>query len=150
QPPAAERRKRAFKRSTRVSEGLHLAAADAIAAGTPEHRIGSSRSTATPGARSARILPLKGFRRWLVEVHNPDVRSLATGCNDDSVLVHRGLRARASTNESRPSAWPRIELIRHSRAFSPLTTCSPKGGSPSVSSCFKTGASAATMLAVVS
>jgi hypothetical protein len=42
----------------------------------------------------------------------------------------RGLRASASIMERRPSAELRIQLIRHSLAFSPVTTCSPKGGSP--------------------
>jgi hypothetical protein len=55
-------------------------------------------------------------------------------------FIQRGLRASASIMESRPSAELRITLIRHSLALSPVTTCSPKGGSPSVSSCFKTGA----------
>jgi hypothetical protein len=50
------------------------------------------------------------------------------------------LRASTSINESRLSAWLRIALIRHSFSFSPITTCEIKGGSPSVSSCFKTEA----------
>jgi hypothetical protein len=38
------------------------------------------------------------------------------------------LRATASINESRPSAWLRIALIRHSFSFSPITTCERLAG----------------------
>jgi hypothetical protein len=77
-------------------------------------------------------------------------RAGAASRKHDRALFQAGLRASASINERRPSAWLRIALIRHSFSFSPITTCELKGGSPSVSSCSKTGARAAATAAAVS
>src|SRR5215472_6409529 len=66
----------------------------------------------------------------------PHRKETICALSDDFVLIQTGLRASASIKESRPSAWLRIALIRHSFSSSPITTCELNGGSPSVSSCF--------------
>jgi hypothetical protein len=62
--------------------------------------------------------------------------------SDVIALTQVGLRASASIIDVRRSRKLRIALMRHVFAASPVTTCSPKGGSPSVSSFLDTVASA--------
>jgi hypothetical protein len=86
-----------------------------------------------------------------IQKTGPD-KPMCTEGNDKGVMLMAGdrgaeqailqavFRASASISESLPSAKLCIALSRHSFVLSPITMCSPRGGSPSVSKRWKISA----------